>query len=355
MKFKIHFLCFTALAVSAVSCKKNNESPPAETPANYIAHLSNIGSNVIIETYSDLKTKAEDLESAIQVLLLNPSEANLLQARDAWRSARSPWEQSEGFLFGPVDQEGLDPALDSWPVNVVDLENVLNSSSTLTASFLEVQEGTLKGFHTIEFLLWGNDGNKTFSEFTDREFEYLAACSELLADDAGELFDLWSPDSGNFISNLFHAGESGSIYISQKSALEEIANALAVIADEVGNGKINDPLTQQDLSLEESRFSANSKADFADNMRSIKNIYTGYYLGYGNGISLNNIIQEHNATADADLLAAVEEAITAIEEIPGTFSDAVFNNTPEVEAAQQKVLAVKNILESEILPAISGL
>ena len=334
------------------SCEKDEPITPA---ADYSDILTNTGENVILKTYEDLANKTALLLTATQVLEANPTAANLEAAKTAWVSARSPWEQSEGFLFGPVDQEGLDPSLDSWPVNVIDLNNVLNSSNELTVAFLAQQEGTLKGFHTIEFLLWGESGNKQVGDFTTRQFEYLAAASGALAADAQELYDLWKPSGGNFVSNVTNAGNGSQVYISQKAALEEITNALVIIADEVANGKINDPFAQQDLSLEESQFSNNSKADFADNMRSIQNIYTGKFGSFGNGRSLSEIIAEKNSGLDAQVKSEIEAAIQSITSIPGTFSDAVFNNATAVSNAQTKVRDLQATLEEKVLPIISNL
>ena len=348
-RFNILTLC---CVIFLTAC---SDSDPVEPTQDYSDILDNTGENVILRTYEDLANAADALKAATQLLESDPTEANLTDAKTAWVVARSPWEQSEGFLFGPVDQEGLDPSLDSWPVNVTDLNNVLASSNDLTVEFLAQQEGTLKGFHTIEFLLWGENGNKAVADFTQREFEYLAAASGALADDTNELYDLWKPSGGNFIASVTEAGEGSVVYISQKSALEEITNALIIIADEVGNGKINDPFSQQDLTLEESRFSANSKADFADNMRSIRNIYTGYYSTHGNGNSIAQIIRGENESLDAMVKQQIDAAITAIEDIQGTFSDAIFNNASEVQAAQTAVRDLQQTLEEEVLPIISNL
>ena len=334
------------------ACENDDDPTPS---ADYSPILNNTGENVILETYESLANLAGQLKAATLTLSLNPNQQNLDAARAAWVGTRSPWEQSEGFLFGPVDQEGIDPSLDSWPVNVTDLNNVLANSNPLTVEFLAQQEGTLKGFHTIEFLLWGENGNKQVGDFTGREFEYLAAASGALADDAQKLYDLWRPAAGNFINNILTAGNGSQVYVSQKSALEEFTNALIIIADEVGNGKINDPFTQQDLTLEESRFSANSKADFANNMRSILNIYTGKFDVYGNGKSLSDIIREKNSALDTQVIEDINAAISAIESIPGTFSDAVFNNQPAVGAAQQAVRDLQATLEEQVLPIISNL
>ncbi len=346
-------VAFIAALSIITSCTKEDDNPTPE--ADYSDILANTGENVILETYKALASDAAALLAATQALEANPTAANLDAAKAAWVTTRSPWEQSEGFLFGPVDQEGLDPALDSWPVNIIDLNNVLNSSNELTVAFLAQQEGTLKGFHTVEFLLFGENGNKQVDDFTTRQFEYLAAASGALAADAQELYDLWKPSGGNFISNVTTAGNGSPVYISQKAALEEITNALIIIADEVGNGKINDPFVQEDLTLEESQFSNNSKADFADNMRSIQNVYTGRFGSFGNGRSLSEIIADKNSELDARVKSDIDAAIQAITGIPGTFSDAVFNNKTAVSNAQTKVRELQATLEEEVLPIISNL
>ena len=278
MKFQnliTNFFAFVLIvfAISLTSCKDDDE--PILDVKDYDSVLTELTNNVITSTYADLATNATDLISKVTTLQNDPTETNLTAAKNAWINTRQPWEQSEGFLFGPVDTEGIDPSLDSWPVNQVDLENVLSSSNALTSNYVASLEGTLRGFHTIEFLLWGADGTKAIGDFTDREFEYLIATSEVLNTDASALSNAWESTGANFAENLLNAGNTGSIYISQKAALEELANGILGIADEVGNGKINDPLSQEDFSLEESQFSDNSKTDFTNNIISIQNIYLG--------------------------------------------------------------------------------
>lgn len=348
-------ILFIALALGFTSCTSDEEELPVPK-ADYSAILIT-SSEVILSTYAELATKADALKAATELLESEQTEASLTAAREAWVAAREPWEKSEGFLFGPVDQEGLDPSLDSWPVNVIDLNNVLNSGNPITPDFLAAQSGTLKGFHTIEFLLWGDDlGNpKPVSALTQRQFEYLSAAAAVLAADANELHDAWRPDAGNYIANLLTAGLGSEVYVSQKSALEEMANAMVTIADEVGNGKINDPFTEQDLTLEESRFSANSKADFANNIRSIRNIYEGEYGILVDGRSISDLIDEADPALDDEIEAEIDAAIAAIENIPGTFSDAVFNAPASVENAQTKVRDLQETLESGLVPFVSSL
>ncbi|HZV68006.1 MAG TPA: imelysin family protein [Saprospiraceae bacterium] len=347
------FFIFISLLTVAVftSCKDE----PVNPEKNYTAQLENIGNDVILKTYEELFIKTQALANTLAGLESNPTSQALDASRQAWRDSRVPWEQSEGFLFGPVDQQGIDPAIDSWPVNETDLDAVLNGPQPLTKTYIDGLDGTLKGFHTIEYLLFGVDGNKFVGDFTARQFEYLSACSESLLGSTQQLYDSWKPTGGNFIQNITQAGKAGlSIYPSQKSALQEIMNGMITIADEVANGKINDPFTQQNVTLEESRFSANSKQDFADNIRSIKNAYTGNYFNT-DGTGISQIIREKNPTLDTSVKQQIDDAIAAILAIQGTFTSAIFNAPQSVQDAQTKVRDLQQTLEGEVLPVITSL
>ena len=352
MKTKLINIFALLLLISLISCKKKDDNI---ITYNYSAQISNIANNVILATYEDFDAKTILLANSLALLEINPTQTNLNAARNAWKAARRPWEMSEGFLFGPVDQQGIDPSIDSWPVNTVDLDAVLESSAVLDNNYINSLEGTLKGFHTIEWLLFGETGNKTISEFTPREFEYLAACSESLKDAVHQLYNAWSPTGQDFVNKLASAGNGSNIYTSQKSALEEIINGIITIADEVGNGKINDPFTSQNVGLEESRFSANSKADFADNIRSIKNLWQGYYDS-PNNLGISSILIDRNLPSlDNKVKAQIDEAIMSIETIPGTFSTAIFQHPTDVQNAQTKVRTLQQTLEAEVKPIISNL
>lgn len=343
-------MCASVCLSMIVGCSEEEVVTPT---ADYTGILSDLTNNVVVATYTELDSRAATLLATVNALQLDKTAANLLAAKQAWIDAREPWEQSEGFLFGPVDTEGIDPALDSWPVNQVDLENVLAGGDDLNNSFVNALEGTLKGFHTIEFLLFGADGQKTVDMFNDREFEYLISTTQVLAADASLLATAWQTTGQNFSNNIISAGNTNSIYISQKAALEEFANGILGITDEVGNGKLNDPLEQEDFSLEESQFSDNSKTDFTNNIRSIRNIYEGR-----NGMGLSTIVAELDPELDTRIKSEIEASINAIQNIPGTFTAAIPANSPTrpaAENAQATVRTLQTTFEERLIPLISNL
>lgn len=340
-----------------INCSDNDsDSDPIDPNASLFTEvLTNESVDVITQTYQELNNNAITLKTAAADLTIG-DETQLQTVKDAWVVTRAPWEKSEGFLYGPVDTEGIDPSIDSWPVDVTAIDAIIASGNPITSASLENDDA--RGFHTIEYFIWGLEGDKPAADLTVRELEYLVAATTNLQEKTAQLYNGWLQSDGNFAANFINAGQSGSVYTSQKGALEELAEGLVIIADEVANGKIEEPLNGNGGSAkpeaEESRFSNNSKLDFANNIRSIQNIYLGDYNG-ANGMGLTDVVLLSNTTLDTQIKTSITDAIDAIDAIPGTFTDAIFNNRNAVENAQEKVSELQTILESQLQPLISNL
>lgn len=125
---------------------------------------------VALPTYKDLADKNKALYDAVFALQQNPSNAAFEKACQAWLNARQPWETSEAFLFGPVSDLGLDPNMDSWPLDAVGIYNLLKSQNwsemNWSGEYDEESEAieaaqSVRGFHTLEFLLFKNGNPRT--------------------------------------------------------------------------------------------------------------------------------------------------------------------------------------------------
>ena len=304
--------------------------------------LNDFANKVVLATYIDLDNKAGELLGAVQSLGAATNQAHLELAQNAWKAARMPWEQSEAFLFGPVDTQGLDPALDSWPVNKVDLDGVLSSDQELTEASIDALEDTLKGFHTIEYLLFREGDQRKAEDISPRELEYLAATTENLKAKTAQLANAWAASGENYAGEVANAGTSSTIYRSQKDAMQEMVNGMIVIADEVANGKISDPFNEKDTTLVESQFSFNSISDFQDNIRGIQNVYA----------ELSGFVNGANPDLDTRFKTEVQTAIDTIGAIPDPFRDSITANRGAVQAAIDAVSTVQTTLENDILTLV---
>lgn len=332
------------------------ENPnPADADAPIADIISSTATNVILASYEDFAEEAQGLADALKEFQSSPTDENLQVVQFAWRDTRRPWEQTEAYLFGPVDTQGIDPAVDSWPVNRTDLDAVLATSDTLDVPFVTALDDTLKGFHTVEYLIFGAANDKKAADLTPRETEYLISSAALLHTHIDTLADAWMPSGGNFVNDFGKAGNGSDSYPSEASALQELVNGMIVIVDEVGNGKIAEPFSQIDTELVESQFSFNSLLDFENNIRGAENIYLGRYLQQ-DGPGLDDLVKRNNADLDTQIRKKIDAAINAIQAIPFPFRDSISNEEGRVliSAAQEKVKDLQNILESELLPNITS-
>jgi len=110
---------------------------------------------VIVPGYTKLGTESGNLVTALTELKDNPSASTVTAARNAWRATREPWEAGEGHIFGPVDTLGVDPKVDSWPVDKSQLDGALGGYDPDLSS-VDGFPVTMKGFHAMEYLLFGD-------------------------------------------------------------------------------------------------------------------------------------------------------------------------------------------------------
>ena len=304
--------------------------------------------DVLIPFYTSLDANAAGLQQAVRNLSSSTTDANLQAARAAWVATRVPWEKNETALFGPVDIYGFDPAIDSWPVNRADLDAVINSGTPLTADTVGSLDSTLKGFHTIEYLLWGELSDKTASQITAREKEYLIATTDQLRSVTASILAAWvSGYNGQqpYALELSKAGQGSTTFLTEQSAIEQMIRGMAAICDEVANGKIADPFDTRDPNIVESQFSFNSIADFANNITGAQEAYVG---------SVSLLVASRNPALDAKVRAQFANAIAAINLIPEPFRNAIrdTSNDSIIINAQTQIRTLNDTLLGEVIPVV---
>ncbi|HTN35366.1 MAG TPA: imelysin family protein, partial [Marinobacter sp.] len=217
-------------------------------------------------TYEDALITARALDKATDQLIANPTEENLLAARQAWIAARVPYQQSEAFRFGNTIVDDWEGELNAWPLdeglidyvntdnyqyelgNAGATANIIGSTSinvggetldvtTLTPELLaglnEIggsEANVATGYHAIEFLLWGQDlygfeagsGERPVTDYAsgtectngncERRAEYLDAVTDLLVSDLEWMVGQWAKgDSENYRAQLTGASPDEAI------------------------------------------------------------------------------------------------------------------------------------------------
>ncbi|MBQ4002410.1 MAG: peptidase M75 [Bacteroidaceae bacterium] len=191
--------------------------------------------DVVLPTYKDLKEKNAALYAAAKAFADAPSDRLFENVCEAWLEAREPWETSEAFLFGPVDALGLDPNMDSWPLDQEAIVNILNSGEFDNLTWGDGDDDdaieavqSVRGFHTMEFLAFKNGEARTINGGTStdpKDLDYTASnakswgnymvqVGKLLQQDAELLYESWtqSYEGGKAYKDLFLNHSIGSEY-----------------------------------------------------------------------------------------------------------------------------------------------
>ena len=352
-----------ATALLFGSCSDNNEpnDPTNDKDAKYEAVAQQYLDNTVNITYKNLADNAEQLVKDLVALQASKTDANVEKACKTFLAARQWWERSEAFLFGAAADFGIDPHIDSWPLDRAGLVAEMSNADHIAS--MAAEDGDewagahlgpeLLGFHGIEYIIFADGQPKAASAIPDNELTYAIAVAGDLrnktfqlqvswagadnapADRVQKLDDLeWAYTVANgeysYGENMLNSGKAGSTYRSWTNAMQAIVDGAIDIVDEVGTQKIGKPHTGEDVNYIESPYSHKSITDFHDNMISVENAYMGGIEGRRDeSKSLHNYIKSVNAELDARVIAAITNAEEKIAAMAAPF----VNNYTDPSAA----------------------
>lgn len=351
--FKKNFYAAGAFfaALVCVSCESDNDFSAEELRENRLkSAVTAFVDKTVIPTYRPLADVSIVLQTACEAMLEAYDDGNKLtlamveHAGTEWKKARQYWEWSEAFLYGAAADYNIDPHIDSWPLDKDALQNsVLNNPQLMAVieanpDYVGANFGYgLLGFHALEYMLFEEGGARPLARFDRPQLVFLVAVANDLCNQCVRLEAAWTGTnnvtvekrrileeaeldvSKHYGDYMRHAGQAGSIYVSYTSAAEEIMQGCIEIATEVGGQKIGRPAngeSAEDINYIESPYSHNSRIDFIDNIKSIRNAYQGINDG---DASVSDYIKSIDPALDADMRKVIDEAIVKIEACPAPF------------------------------------
>ena len=332
---------------------KSSLSAEQETALRQV--LTNLVSNVIVPTYTDLANDVEDLEKTLNGLTTSTiTQAQIDKACTDFKAARQHWERSEAFLGGAASDFSIDPTIDSWPLDRAELLDYFKGGMKAEIE----DESTILGFHALEFILFRNgqnrkvaelQGNDTYTNFESvsgaDELKYAQQVCKLLKERCFQLQVAWEGEKNasrvavvkaaglpyqtenglSYGDNLIGAGQnSKSTFPSLKDAVAQVLSddegSCVAICNEVGTAKVANPFSAGDIAYVESPYSYNSITDFQDNIRSIRNVWFGSTNGNAAAGSFNAFFASVGQDAvNTAVTGAFNNAINAIGQMPAPF------------------------------------
>ena len=406
--FKLMLLSFAAITLpcTITSCSDNDNDDNSQSASERQAAMANIGeqyiSSTVQNTYGYLATYTGNLYDELNAAITKYDTGTLTQNDidqicSTFKTARSYYESSEAFLFGAATDFGIDPHIDTWPLDVNALATTLKNSELVEKlkgedgiawAASNLGQGCL-GFHGIEFVLFRNGANRTLAAlqanendkaFTSigavvtgkEELIYATAVAGDLRDRCWQMEVSWNEkapaahksrieslelpytvNGGDYSygQNFLLAGQAGSTYRTWEAAMNAIIIAgCENICDEVANTKIGNPYSGEDENYIESPYSQHSFYDFEDNIKSIQNSLYGGRADDNSRDTTKSIIQlmkvnnyEGLAKLENDLHASIK-ALEDCKTLKGGFVNNIHD--AKVGIAQKAIQALDADLEA---------
>ena len=390
-----------ALSLLAASCDggKNQLGGLTESEKAMKAIAEQYVPNVIYSTYGDLAKETGELYELLAaaaeggVSKLTQGQLDAICAK--FLQARQSWEESEAFLYGAASDFGIDPHIDTWPLDVDGLATELSNAEKVEA--LRGEDGIayaaaklgqeLLGFHGIEFVIFrdgknrtvsalqANENHKAFAGKTvtgEQELIYAAAVAGDLRDNCYRLCVSWNPAAPKayvdrceelevpvtvtgsdltYGENMLGAAEAGSSYKTWQSAMSSILVAgCSNICAEVADVKMGNAHTGEDVNYIESPYSKKSFQDFIDNILSIQySLYGAAGATSAQANSLMSFFKTQNYSGADAIQKGLEASLAALRacQAKGAFVDIY------ADASVQTAMDAISDLDAEINKAAS--
>jgi len=334
-----------------------DDSPTAEAVVQTYADIA-------AAAYADSLSTAETLGQAVDRLIASPGEAALQEARDAWRAARVPYQQTEVYRFGNPLVDDWEGKVNAWPLdeglidyvdasygqesednglytaNLVANTSLSIDGQTIDASVITpallgstlheaggIESNVATGYHAIEFLLWGQDlngsgpgagtrpwsdyaqGEECTNEHCDRRAEYLRAATDLLITDLQEMAVAWAD-----------GGAARESIVSDGSALARILTGMGSLSyGELAGERMQLGLMLHDPEEEHDCFADNTAASHYHDGVGIRNVFEGRYERVDGsvveGASLRALLAATDPALADELAGDIDRAVIELRDM----------------------------------------
>ncbi|MDP4200380.1 MAG: imelysin family protein [Bacteroidota bacterium] len=339
---------FSALLFA--SCSSPTGPTISPSPHNSVV-LTDLADRFFVPTYSEFDQRATTFDQSIMVLQSSPTDANLQNSRDAWRVMRSAWEHCYACNIGDIATNATAPTIDPWPVAYDRIDSLLEGTAPINSQSLAGWEEDLRGFHAIEYVLFGSNGSKLAHDLSPRALQYLLVLANDVMATASQIRSSWdSATSGSYYRSFVDAGSGSDLYPTQRAALLDVTTAISGMCDDLANKGIGLPYQSGNPLLDPSPFSGNTVSEFAARLRGARDVYTGGGATTGHGLSM--LLSSGDSALDREIRSGFDTAIARVSAIPSPFGTAILDRSPLVPTAVDAITSLEDLLNSKLVPII---
>lgn len=353
-------LLILALLIAVLSAC--NTSGPDPSDFDRDALLSNIGNNLILPAFEDFQMKAEAFDSKVQEFSADPTEANLLDAQNSWKSLAESWVYVSPYsYFGPADDNGFSTSVNIFPTDTVQIQGNIASGTWDLSTAANIDA---KGLPALDYLLFGMGEDNTaiasyFAGSADGR-SYLESLSAELKSIATNANTAWKAGDGNYINTFLVSNGSdagGSMSLMTNSVIRDF--------EILKNGRLGIPLGKKSAGIPlpekaEGLYSGYSNVLAREHCKAIYDIYLGTSSSGADGQGFYEALESLGTQYDGENLSTViadqfVQSISLINAIPDPISSQIQSDPSPVDDAYTAVQIQVVLLKSDMSSALGVL
>ncbi len=345
MKLKTRNIFLGLVLIASFGCDKEPDKPDFDREAM----LSNLASNVIKPSIAETASSISDLESATQIFVANPTQANLDDLQDDFIFAYKKFQHVKPLNFGAFEDYGIVGALNTYPTDTSKIKSNITSGSYNLGSVENIQA---IGFPALDYLLFHSNDAQIITDFTtDTEStNRKTLLSETVTKMKTEIElaqTQWDSDDTGFISaDGNDVGGSTSI----------LFNAFVMDIELLKNAKIGIPAGNQTggttLPHYVEAYYSQSSIDLAkESVAGLKNIFTG-----GTGIGFEEYIRDVEGEVETSLadqiISKFDQCTTSLNQIGTPLSNKVDSDNATVQLAYNEIKSLVTLIKTDMSSAL---
>lgn len=314
--------------------------------------VTNLSDNIIVPRYAALNTSVNQLKTDIDAFIANPTLTTHGTALATFNQTYKNWQACSTFEFGPASTQTLRGSINTYPIDVTQINNNINSQNynLETASNIDA-----KGLPALDYLLAGvgNDaqGVVDFYKTADstKRKTYLNDIITNVQTKVNTVNTAWTTYQTEF--KALTGTDAGS-------ALGMLVNAINFDYEKyIRDGKIGIPAGVRSLGTPqpnscEALYTQQSLALATEAITKLQELYNG-----GTGIGLDDYLnylnaQHNNEPLNTKILNQFSAIKTALNNLNAPLSAEVTNNTQQVKAAYQEMQKMVVYLKVDLSSSI---
>lgn len=351
MKSKILMITASSLLLLGSCNKKEEDTTPKDFGELKTRVIFNFAEDVALKAFSNLNNAVIKMASQAENYYYSGSTSDFEILKQEWQNANKFWELTESFQFGPITTGTYASKMDTWPARPAEFDALLAGSNNLEVPDIENLSNNLRGFHAMEYVLFGANGRKTANAVDWKQRKYLLNLAKDLRNNSVAIFNAWTAGAKSYGSEIIHAGKGSSAFTTKQSLFSAMVTNMGNMCSKIAIDNLGKPFDNMDSLALESPYANQSLSDIQTNLQSLQLAYTGQYNG-SNGYGIRDLVKDKRNALDVKLSERMKLADSALAQIKTSLDSAVIYKRMETKTAIDAVDSLRSTLQNELLPFI---